>query len=274
MDEKPRKKRKRARRYLYIVEIVILIVLIVLGVRFLLSDYFLIEEIGATGNMYHSKDDIVELSGDPRGQNLFRVDTGDIEALLETDPYIEDALVTRSLPNALGIRIQERTEYAAVSCTGGYLLLDQECRVLRATADKPGLPLLEGLNVIGSEPGTIIEVSEKWMLEDTMTLLEDMEASDIYFKKIAISPLAVQVYIYDHLYCEGSPGNILENMDEMQKVVYDLYGKGIRHGVVKVGNDGYFSFNPNPDQPLPVTPDLPPDGEAVEGEAGEAAGDE
>ncbi|MBQ9931401.1 MAG: FtsQ-type POTRA domain-containing protein [Firmicutes bacterium] len=253
MDEKPKKKRKRRKSY-FIVQLIILIVLIVLGCRFLLSDYFLIQDIGVTGNAHHSQDAVIELAEDPRGQNLFKVKTRDLEVLLEQDPYIEDALVTRSLPDTLAIKVKERTEYAAVVCTGGYILMDQECRVLQAVAYKPDLPLLEGVNVTSSQPGTILEVSEKWMLEDTMSMLRSMEESDLYFRRLVISPVSVHAYIYDDLFCQGTPGNILEHMDELQKVVYDLYEKDVRHGVVTVGDDGYFSFNPDPNMTGPKLP--------------------
>ena len=43
-------------------------------------------------------------------------------------------------------------------------------------------------------------------------LLEAMEESDIYFKKIDISQVTVKAYINDLLICKGSPADILTNM--------------------------------------------------------------
>jgi len=43
---------------------------------------------------------------------------------------------------------------------------------------------------------------------------------------------------------EGAPANIRDNMESVEKLLYELYQQEITHGVIKVGKDNYLSFSP------------------------------
>ena len=46
-------------------------------------------------------------------------------------------------------------------------------------------------------------------------------------------------------YCEGTPENLINGIENVEQVVFDLYNRGIERGVIKVGSDNYYSFSPD-----------------------------
>ena len=52
----------------------------------------------------------------------------------------------------------------------------------------------------------------------------------------------IKAYIYDNLTCQGTPESIIENMDYLQEVLYDLCSE-LKEGY-QSRNRWIFSFNP------------------------------
>ena len=84
------------------------------------------------------------------------------------------------------------------------------------------------------------------MLADTLNMLKVMKESDLFFKKIEVTNVTVNAYIYDTLICRGLPQNILSAMESgnLQAVLVDLYNKGLKHGVINIGDKNYCAFTP------------------------------
>ncbi|MDO4551910.1 MAG: FtsQ-type POTRA domain-containing protein [Bacillota bacterium] len=226
----------------------ILIVLIGVGLYFFLtSDFFAVEEIIVEDSSYYTAGQIIELAGAERGVNLFEADVKGMKARLLADPYIKSASVNRQLLDKLILSVEEREEKAAAPFGTGYVVIDENGMALRLTESAPALPLLEGMTISAAEPGEPLQTEENARLKGTLSLLEAMEEEDLYFKKVEVSNLLVRAYIYDNLFCVGEPEIILENMDGLQEVLYDLYIQGIERGTIYVGSDGYFSYSPSVD---------------------------
>lgn len=243
-EEKPRKK-KRRRKKRYLLRLII-IVLAGAGLFFFAtSDFFAVEEINVADNAYYTTEQIIQLAGAERGVNLFKADIKGMKEKLLADPYIKGASVTRELRDKLNISVTERQEEAAAPLGEGYIIIDRDGMVLRHTETAPALPLMVGLNLLSAEPGNPLQAEQNALLKGSLELIEAMKAEDLYFKKVEVSDFLVRAYIYDNLFCQGEPKTILENMDGLQDVLYDLYTKGIERGTIYVGNDGYFSYDPS-----------------------------
>ncbi len=160
------------------------------------------------------------------------------------DPYVKNVKLKKRLPAEVQIIVEERKEDAAIPYGNSYIIIDGEGMVLRKTDTEPTLPLLLGMTIENMEPGTPLKVEENAALTDTLKLLAEVKKHEIFFKKIDISNITVKAYIYDQLVCEGTPEDIMNNMDSLREVLYDLYTKGIERGVIKMGSDRYFSFSP------------------------------
>ncbi len=243
-DARPTRKKKKRRKKHYLLRLILLILIIAGIIYFLRSDFFLIEFIRVENNSYYTAEQVTDLAGAERGVNLFSAKTGAMKSALLADPYIYSASVDRKLPDTLVISVSERKEAAAVLDAGSYIIVDASGMVLRRTESEPALPLLEGLTTIAAEPGKALQVEQNSLLKGSLELIAAVENSDLFFKRVLLSGISARAYLYDSLYCEGDPSVILENLEGLKNVLYDLYSKEIRHGVVYVGKDGYFSYSP------------------------------
>ncbi|NMA93929.1 MAG: hypothetical protein GX975_04620, partial [Clostridiales bacterium] len=135
-------------------------------------------------------------------------------------------------------------EYAAVPYEKQYVLIDSAGMVLRISDTEPALPLLGNMAISDMTPGKPLQVDQAYMLTDTLELLQVVEENDIYFKRVDFSTVIIRAYIYDELYCEGTPSNITKNMESLQKLLQELYRQDVSRGVIRVGNDGYLAFSP------------------------------
>ncbi|MBR0597062.1 cell division protein FtsQ/DivIB [Sinanaerobacter chloroacetimidivorans] len=241
--EKIKKKKKRKKKHYFLK--FLLIAASATGVYFLLtSSVFDIDKITVENNRYYTAEQVISLTEAKTGENLFEVSLSGMKDKLLADPYIKNAKLSRKLPGEVVIHIEERQEDAAVPYGGNYIIIDNEGMVLRKSEVEPALTLLLGMTVKNMEPGTPLEVEENASLTDTLKLLEEVKKHELFFKKIDINKIIIKAYIYDQLTCEGTPENILNNLDSLQEVLYDLYTKGIERGVIKMGSDKYFSFSP------------------------------
>ncbi|MBE6036886.1 MAG: FtsQ-type POTRA domain-containing protein [Clostridiales bacterium] len=239
-----RKKKKRRKKHYFLRFIIV--VAAAVGLYFLLtSELFTVKEIEVVGNRFHTVEQLIQISGAQRGKNLFEADLGTMKDKLLEDPFIKLARVSRKLPDTVEILVEEWEEAAVVADGQQYLLINEEGLVLRVTGTLPSLTLIEGLTIVERQPGKALTAEENSLFSKTLTLLKAMEEADLYFKKIEISKVTIKVYIYDNLTCEGTPENIMEGMDSLQEVLYDLYQKGIERGVIRVSGDGICSFNPS-----------------------------
>lgn len=242
-NDKARKKKKRKKKH-YLLKFVITVAFLTGMYFFFTSSLFDIQKITVQNNNYYTKEQVISLSGAKPGENLFETSFSRIKEKLLTDPYIKNVKLKRRLPDEVVILVDERKEEAAVPYGGKFIIIDSEGMVLRTTDTEPTLTILQGMTVRNKKAGTPLKVEDNASLTDTLKLLHTVKKHDLFFKKIDISNITVKAYIYDQLVCEGTPDDIMNNMDSLQEVLYDLYTKGIERGVIKMGGDDYFSFSP------------------------------
>lgn len=248
-EQLPVKRKKRKKKH-YFLRFCIAIFLIAGTVVFLLNaPLFNIDAVKVSGNDHFSSKQIVEMSGVKQGDNLFKDAVFrhfSITGKLEKSTYIKDVSLKMSLPSQLTIAVTEREPVAAILIGKKYMIMDKNGYVMEKADKSYKLTVITGLKVKSAVTGENISVEQTQLLDDTISILKAMDSNDLYFKKIDISKTLVRAYIYDKLLCKGTPKNILKHMKngDIQKVVYDLYKKGIRKGTITVGSDRYISYSP------------------------------
>lgn len=247
MADKPRKKKKRKKKN-YLLRLLVIIAVGV-GLYFLLtSEIFDIAKVKVENNSYYTVEQVKEKAGVKIGQNIFEFKKSGIKKKLLKDPYFENVVIKRRLPSTIIIDVVERTERAAIPRAGGsYTIIDPNGLVLRQTDIEPKITWIQGMTVKKAQAGSPLEVEETSMLTDTLNMLKDIEDSDLFFKKIDISNVIIRIYIYDQLICEGTPENLAESIQNgnLETILYEMYSKGIERGVIKIGSDNYYSFDPS-----------------------------
>ena len=238
-------KKKKRRRKNYLLRLLVIIALITGAVQFLRSDFFTVTKVAVDGNGYYTASQVFQLSGISTGNNIFATKTDEGRDNLVADPYIKYATIKKELPGTIHITVEERVEYASVPYGEQYVLIDDTGMVLRISDQEPALPLLEGMTIIDMTPGKPLNVEESYLLTDTLELLAVVAENDMYFKKVNFSTVIVKAYIYDDLYCEGTPANITSSMESVARLVSELYAENVDKGIIRVGKDNYLVFDPN-----------------------------
>lgn len=243
VTQKTKKKKKRKKKR-YLLKTLILGLFLYGLYAFLSSSVFDIQTISVENNAYFTSEQIIELAGAKTGQNLIAADTALMKDKLLAEPYIKSVVVKRRPPSEIVISVEERKETVAIPYQNHYILIDPDGMILRQVESEPALTIISGLTLQNRDLGTPLQAEENAMLSDTLKMLKLVEENELYFKKIDISSVVIKAYVYDSLVCEGTPTNIGENIIPLKDVLADLYKKGIERGNIKIGSDGYVSFNP------------------------------
>lgn len=242
--ERKRKKRKRKNNLL---RFFILILLCVGLYFFLSSDMFDISKVKVTGNNYYTVAQIKDKANVKIGKNIFRFRTYKLKQKLLKDPYLKNVTIKRKLPATIVIEIEERKEQAAIVYDNRYIIIDEDGLVLRESKDEPKLTKITNMKLKKGKVGKPVEVEGNSLLNDTLKMLKETSKADILFKNIDASSIIIRAHIYNQLICEGSPENLRKSVESgnLQAALYEMHSKGIERGVIKIGNDNYWSFDPN-----------------------------
>jgi len=122
-------------------------------------DHFNAKTISVTGNRHLSEEQILELAGIHREQNILDVNLGLARENLISHGWIADAAVNRRLPDGLGIEIREHTPVAVLDLGPGFLM-DARGRVFKrlGPGESGRLPVVSGLAyadiTVGKQPET------------------------------------------------------------------------------------------------------------------------
>jgi len=242
--KKPRPKKKRKKKY-YSLRIIGLILFCVAIYFFLHSSVFTVEKIELEKNDRFSLEKVQEMSGLKTGVNMFGMKLGQCEDKLEENPYVREADVGRKIPDIITVSLDLREPVAVIVKKDKYIMIDSEGTVLEIRDKLPHYTVLGGITVTEAEKGGTVKVKETEKYEEYMALLKKMNKADLYFREMEIDEKTVKLYVRKELYCIGTKENIVEGMEDgnLKAVLYNLSKKGIKKGVVNVGDDKYYSFS-------------------------------
>lgn len=103
------------------------------------SAFLRVVEINVEGVVRYSVEEIVEASGLSPGNNLLFVNTQNISQQIRDElPFVNEARVTRNLPDTVQIEIIESREIAIVRHAGTDYIINSAGRVVASTADGNG----------------------------------------------------------------------------------------------------------------------------------------
>ena len=158
MPQQNKRRRKRSALFAPLSFLIICAALV-----FGMSVFFRVSGIEVEGNELYTAEEIIEASGIEHGDNLFFINRfSAISRIFSKLPYVEKAVINRSLPNKLVIVVSESHAIACVSAEDGTWAIDRNCKLLSKASgdDLRGLIRVEGLTPIAPEPGQIIAPGE------------------------------------------------------------------------------------------------------------------
>jgi cell division septal protein FtsQ len=119
---------------------VVLVALAVLAV--LRSPLFAADVITVRGSDRLTEQRVLRIAGIAEVQNVVTFDAGEARRLLEADPWVASAIVTKDLPHTIVVTITEREPVGAIETHLGWEVLAADGVILATPADEPRLPTI------------------------------------------------------------------------------------------------------------------------------------
>jgi cell division protein FtsQ len=128
------------------------------------SPLFDMRTFRVSGNRHLSDADVARLAGLSRSTNVVWLGTGTVADRIERDPWVLRARVSRTLPGAVAVSIQERKPVAVVESKGVWFLVSADGVILGRASKKDRLPAIEvagaptavGSRISGATPQLIV----------------------------------------------------------------------------------------------------------------------
>lgn len=202
-QNKRRRLKNSVRRAL--LAICLLIVLIAVGTVLSLTVFFRTEVVEASGSGIYSQQEITDASGIEIGDNLFLLDTQEIEQrITRLLPYISSVEVKKVLPKTVRLNVNDAAAaYYIDNEDGTYILLDTEFKVLEnASSEIPASSVkISSMTVSSAEPGERIEY-------------EDSDAAD-RITQMAQAVRSAGMTQATEIYTQGVNSNYIVYMDRI-----------------------------------------------------------
>lgn len=143
-------------------------------VLILLSDLFNIKEINVLNNNNVSTEEIINLSGIKKDENMFKFLNAKIKAKLKENAYIEDVQIKKNLNGTVLLDIKERDTAFMLKIEAGYAYINNQGYILEKTTETKDVPIIEGYETKDLEVGTRL-INED--LKKLDTIVQIMETS-------------------------------------------------------------------------------------------------
>ncbi len=160
LETKKRTKKNKLRKVL----IWFLLILLLAGASIVLSltVFFPIEQVTVKGAERYTQDEVLAQCTIDKGENLFLADTDTAKKMLEQNlPYIYTAEIHRKLPSTVEITVTEsQPSYHIQNKDKTYILLDDNLKVLEASAKEKGGITVKKAEIKNAVPGQTIEFAD------------------------------------------------------------------------------------------------------------------
>ncbi|MCK4259023.1 MAG: FtsQ-type POTRA domain-containing protein [Halanaerobiales bacterium] len=199
------------------------LLLLIIGIVLIMhSSYFEIKEILVVGNEILTTEQIIEISGISKGQNLFLVPGREVVNRLMNYVRIKGIKFERNFPDQIVIQINERTGLMLIFTEDGrWIELDQDGQILETftTKEISRLPIMEGLN--SKIIGTHIEMTDD--LNNIIFLLEALLFMQDKMSKVSYQGGEIIVTLRSKGTINfGQPVNLKKNIQILEKIWENL----------------------------------------------------
>ena len=194
--------RKRRRRHaLILFYIITFIIVIAAAVVVSLTVLFKIDTIQVMGTSRYSSEEIINVTGIKKGENLFLAKTKQASAsVVQKLPYIASAKVTRRLPAQIFIEVKEEVVSGAILYQGKYATVSATGKVLEIASIMPkNCPSIKGLELTKAEVGKTIvykQASQQTMFNSLTSAISENRLDKI--TSIDVSLPSKILIIYDN----------------------------------------------------------------------------
>lgn len=206
----PLEKQKSGKKVVIAIIKIILIIALFVGIIIFMmtTSLFNVTKIEIIGNYRVTKQRIESLSQINLDVNTYRYSKAQIEGSIKEEPYIENVVVKRKLPNTIKIEVGERTPNYIIRYSSSYVYINNYGYILEISNEPLSLPIIEGYTTSQEKivPGNRLDSEDLEKLNTVLKITESMKNNEILDK-------VTNIDISDK-------NNYIIKMEEQRKTVY------------------------------------------------------
>lgn len=155
-------------------------VLICLSIVVAMSIFFRVKQVEVEGNEDYTDEQIVEATGIDQGDNLFFLNRiGAVSRMMARLPYIQEARISRILPDKVIVTVKESSAVATVSTETSAWMIDRNCKLMTAVTESEAMGLIPVSGITPILPGAgdrvQVEAGEEGKVEYLSEILLEIE---------------------------------------------------------------------------------------------------
>jgi len=201
LPERTETRRRRNRKKtasVYIVRRITALLLfaaVVTGVVLSLTVFFNIENIEVKGMLeIYTKQEVSNASGLKKGDNILRFSAYNTKnRIIKELPYISDVVIKRVLPSTVIISVTEADNALTLVCSGGYVVLGHDMRVIDTVPTYNGKSLM----IYGIEPSS--RTSGKPLEAEDQNAVDNLRTMIDYLSRLGLLSEATSINTADRL---------------------------------------------------------------------------
>lgn len=229
----------------------LLIVLLAVGTVLSLTVFFRTEVIEASGSGIYSQQEIADASGISAGDNLFLLDSEEIESRITALlPYISSVSVEKTLPKTVKLSVTDASAaYYLENKDGTFILLDDKFKVLEAASSgqPSGAVKISGIAAGAPQAGKEISFEDENAAKRVRQLAQAVsdtgmtQATEIYTNGVNSNYVVYMDRITFELgQCSGLEDKIIRGLASCEQL--DAQGANIRGNLnLTVDKQSYFT---------------------------------
>ncbi|MBL8951299.1 MAG: FtsQ-type POTRA domain-containing protein [Myxococcaceae bacterium] len=195
------------------------------------SPQFVVKSVSVSGNARSADAELLKLAGLDVAQNLFQLDTAQLERALGTHPWVKTAKVSRHFPSGLAIAIVEHEPAAVVSLGELYLVDADGLPFKRLQAqDELDLPIVTGLDRDGYTERPL-EAHDR--IVAALAVLEQWKPAPA---EVRTSVHGVTVVQTDGLEVRLGEGDLAAKLERLARVRRELQSRKLTADVIRLDN--------------------------------------
>ncbi len=258
-----RKRQIKKRLGLALLAFVVICVSVILALTVL----FKINTIAFKGEKVYSNAQLIEASGVEIGDSLFSVNEEKLSDLLSKKlPYIKSATVSRKLPDTLVIELKAARECAAFTYGEGYILVDDEGKILdnNATMLRENVAVVSGVSPKSATEGELVSLGNKDITSDFITIISALRENEFNgVTEIRFEKNEFKVVYQDRIIIKMGAMENLEVKLQRAKAAIDKENQMNPYveGVLDLGTEPNAYFKAGEEEDVTISPEYVTDAE-------------
>ncbi len=258
INKKKIRRKRKAKRFALLAGLALIVACA--GIALVLAVFFKIGTIQVKGDKAYSNAQVIKGSGIEIGSNLFLVDEEKVnEKITAALPYINHVTVEMDLPDTIIIDVTATREVAALPYKKGFILVDENGKVLDRDADmiRDGVAIVGGVQLKGAPQGGTVKLNNDDVTNKFIELLGAVKESGIQqLTGITYTKRGTFELKYDDRITVkiGSFTNLLHKLRLAKAAIEkenDINSYSV--GTLDVSVEPYVYFSAGKDKPVPTT---------------------